>query len=244
MWIDHGKYLEQEAFSRLGATALCAGKSFGDAKSLTPDQVTAALELGGRVLISTSQTHGDAIVAVRSRERTFFPDCDGLLTDMPDVILYMKFADCLPIFFLDPEKQVIGIVHAGWKGTLAEIGIKALALMESEYRCDRSKILIAFGVGISGRNYEVSPDFYGNFASEFGKTFADLSFLYFKKKLYFDNQKFNRLNFLRAGIPPEHIFSNDRCTFADPRFFSYRREKNNPGRNAGIIYRTDLSGER
>jgi YfiH family protein len=148
----------------------------------------------------------------------------------------MKYADCLPIFFWDPQKHVIGIVHSGWRGSLAEIGIAAVFLMEQRYRTKRTDILVAFGIGISASKYEVSIEFYETFVQNAGKAISDQSFIVSEGRLYFDNQRFNVLNFLRNAIPPELLFCNTLCTFEQSRFFSYRREKNNPGRNAVIIF--------
>ena len=66
---------------------------------------------------------------------------DGLVTDEPDVVLVTYYADCVPLYFLDPEKRVIGLAHGGWRGTAGRIGRKMVDKMKAEYGCRPERII-------------------------------------------------------------------------------------------------------
>ncbi|MDR1831366.1 MAG: polyphenol oxidase family protein [Fusobacteriaceae bacterium] len=237
MWRDMGWYLESEEFLSLGARAVFTGKAFGDAKSPETTRLRELPGIGEKALCAGHQVHGEQITVVDEPGPLYREDNDGFLTNRDDVVLYTKYADCLPVFLLDPATGAMGVVHSGWKGSFAAVGLSALRLMERRYGSKISDIRILFGIGIAGRNYVVSGDFRGLFAGKFPPAVTGEAFSFREGKIFFDNQTFNRLLFREAGVPSAHIFTNSLCVYDDPRFFSYRREKENPGRNAGIIYR-------
>ncbi|MDR3259113.1 MAG: peptidoglycan editing factor PgeF [Fusobacteriaceae bacterium] len=238
MFIDRKNYLVLDEFAKFGIMTIFTDKTFGDATAKSKDEVLKRLNIKNKQIVSGHQTHSENIrvISADSDGKDYFENTDGFITDMRNIILYAKYGDCLPIFLLDTQKMVIGVLHSGWKGTFAEIGIKGIDLMGKNYGSLKEDILIGFGVGISWEKYEVSIDFYEKFSDKFEKSIIDESFIFLKEKIYFDNQKFNRLNFLKNGISDNNIITNDLCTYRDKRFFSYRRERNIPGRNAGIIY--------
>ena len=85
-----------------------------------------------------------------------YSDVDGLVTDEPGLCLTTFYADCVPLFFLDPVKKVIGLSHSGWRGTVGKIGKKTVEVMRSEYGCHPEDILAAIGPSICQTCYEVS----------------------------------------------------------------------------------------
>lgn len=125
-------------------------------------------------MVATYQTHTDQIRIVTredrghgvTREKTFF-DIDGLLTQEPGVCLVAYFADCVPLFFADPVKKVVGISHSGWKGTLQGIGAKTVQKMVDYYGCEVKNIYAAIGPSICQSCYEVSEDLLVEFAQHF-----------------------------------------------------------------------------
>jgi YfiH family protein len=238
MFIDRKNHLILDEFAKFGVMTIFTDKTFGDATAKSKEEVLKKLNIKNKKIISGHQTHSKNIrvMSAANDGEDYFENTDGFITDKKNVILYAKYGDCLPIFLLDTKKTVIGVLHSGWKGTFAEIGIKGINLMEKNYGSLKEDILIGFGIGISWEKYEVSMDFYENFSGKFERHIIDKSFIFFKEKIYFDNQKFNHLNFLKNGILDNNIITNNLCTYKDERFFSYRREKYIPGRNAGIIY--------
>ena len=90
----------------------------------------------------TQQTHTTNVKRVYARERgQSFPETDGMITDVPGICLVTSYADCVPLYFVDPVKKVIGLSHSGWRGTVGKIGKVTVEKMEEEFGCDPADIL-------------------------------------------------------------------------------------------------------
>ena len=202
---------------------------------MSKEKIIKDFSLEGKYIVSGFQTHSDNIVAVDSLEKLYFEDTDGFITNRKDIVILTKYADCLPIYFYDIKKEVIGLVHSGWQGSYKEIGKKAIKLMIDKYKCNLESIKVAFGVGISQKNYEVGEDFLQKFKEKFSEDLIENSFKKENRKLYFDNQEFVYRNLLELGLPKENILINNLCTY-DGEFHSYRRDKENSGRNGALIW--------
>ena len=99
----------------------------------------------------------------------YFENTDGFITDRRDIVIYTKYADCLPVYIYDAKNRVISLVHSGWKGTYEEIALESIKLMEQNFNSQREDIIVAFGIGISQRNYEVQENFLQQFSEKFSK---------------------------------------------------------------------------
>lgn len=187
-------------------------------------------------VISGHQVHSAEVVAVREGEEGYFEHCDGFVTNSKKALIYTKYADCLPIYFYDPVKEVIGISHSGWKGTLLGIGVNTLIKMEEEFGCRREDILIGLGPSICMEHYEVSEDFLVPFKERYESLLDEKVFSKRENRWYFDNRELNRRIFMEAGIRREHIFVSTLCTYEEAHLHSYRRDREKSGRNGGFIY--------
>ena len=200
-------------------------------------------------LIHGVQTHSSNIVIVDERVdlvKIPFQDCDGMITNRKDLLLYTKHADCLAIFFYDRVNKVIGICHSGWKGSFDEISKNLIDKMKIEHNSNLEDIIIGIGIGISRKNYEVDKKFYEMFKMKFklilDKTelsfnnIIEKSFKLKKDKIYFDNEKFNFYLLQSYGIDKNNIILSGLCTYEDEELSSYRREGKNSGRNLSYIY--------
>lgn len=200
-------------------------------------------------LVFTDQVHMDVIrVATKAdqgmgiRWKRSYAEVDGLITNETNVPLTIFFADCVPIFFVDPVKKVIGATHSGWRGTVKKIGAKTVSRMEQEYQSKPEDIIAVIGPCICKNCYEVSSDVAHEFASEFTKEQCDL-FLEKKPCLNEQEQKYqldlweaNRLILLEAGLQPEHIIVSELCTMCRCNlFFSHRATKGQRGSMVGVI---------
>ena len=107
--------------------------------------------------------------------------------------------------------------------------------MNKNYGSLKENILIGIGIGISMEKYEVGDEFYENFKSKFSEDLVDCSFSKIDERWHFDNVKFNLENFKKYGISPKNIIVSNECTFKNPRFSSFRRDKN-LARNIGAIF--------
>ena len=119
-----------------------------------------ALGLEGVELTTIGSVHGAAVARVDEPGGSV-DDVDALVTDRPGVALFATYADCYPIVLWDPEKRVVGLVHSGWRGTLAGVATAAIGYMKEEYGCRH--IRAGIGPGICGRCYEVGEEVAGKF---------------------------------------------------------------------------------
>ncbi len=164
-----------------------------------------------------------------------YQDIDGLITDEPGVVLACFFADCVPLYFVDPVKRVIGLAHSGWRGTLDGMGACMLQRMKESFGCSPSDCIAAIGPSICRDCYEVSEDVASLFAAEFegsevvrpgrepGKYQLDLWLA-------------NKLILMRAGVPREQISVTDICTCHNPDYlFSHRASHGRRGNLAAFL---------
>lgn len=237
MYIEGNNYFRIKELEDLGIGAIYTLKSYEDVRKLPKEKFIEDFQLGDRKIVAGYQTHTKNIEIITENSNTFyFENTDGFITDRRDIVIYTKYADCLPIYIYDFKNKVISLVHSGWKGTYEEIALESIKLMEQNFNSKRESILVAFGIGISQRNYEVQENFLQQFSEKFPKDLIEGSFLRKDDKIYFDNQKFNFLNLKRNGILEKNIIVNNYCTYEDKRFHSFRREKENSGRAGGFIY--------
>ena len=121
---------------------------------VAPDRIVCAQQTHtANVHIVTEADAGKGVT--RDRDYT---DVDGLITDVPGLVLYTSHADCVPIYFYDPIRRVIALAHSGWKGTVARIGQVTIRKMTDIYGCRPEDIYAAIGPSICADCYEVSED--------------------------------------------------------------------------------------
>lgn len=193
---------------------------------------TWSCEDGGPVIEAWVQ--GTASVASNPEagcaESIQLPRTDGIITDREDVLLTTVHADCLPVWFYDAEHGAIGLVHAGWRGTLAGIAPKAVKLMQDTYGSDPAQIKAAIGPGISLCCFETGAEVIEAFRREweFADRFAEPAVQRpggAEGKYYIDLKGINVEELLQAGIRRENIEVSEYCTCCmTENFASYRRE--------------------
>jgi len=198
-----------------------------------------ALKIDKNNLVLSNQVHEDKIVNVGKGDcgngilyENKFKSADGLITDEPKVALVTFYADCVPIFFLDPVKKVIALTHSGWKGTVKRIGAKTVEKFVSDYHCERKNIIAAIGPSIHLCHFEVGEEV----AEEFLKEFGEESVKMFGEKPHVDLQKsvFNTLT--QSGINPENITQSGICTYCNwEDLFSHRKTMGKRGNLAAIM---------
>lgn len=195
-------------------------------------------------IVCSDQTHTTNVRKVGKDDRgkgLLFPrnyhDVDGLITNEPEVTLATFYADCVPLYLVDPVKKAIGLSHSGWRGTVGKIGKVTVEAMEREFGSRPEDILTAIGPSICQECYEVSEDV----AEEFRKIYPRELW----NALLWDkgNGKYQlnlweacRRNFLEAGILPEHIVLPEICTCCNPDFlFSHRASQGKRGNLAAFL---------
>ena len=176
------------------------------------------------------QVHGADILCADAprNQNTGFQKADGILTDNPGVSLFMRFADCVPILLADPNKRVIGIVHAGWQGTALQISRVAVERMKEKYGSDPDDIFAGIGPSICPSCYQVGEEVLSSFTKSFGKA-AEKFFLLQQGKLYLDLWEANRFTLALSGV--KNIEIAGLCTAENlDDWFSHRAENGKTGR--------------
>jgi hypothetical protein len=145
---------------------------------------------------------------------------DGLLTREKNVFLSVTVADCLPIFLYEPKKQIIGILHAGWRGLEKNIISIAADKMRNELACVPENILAGIGPAICQKHFEVGE--------EVAKKFKDYpeAVLDEDEKIFLDLKRVAETQLINAGVKRENIEISRECVFELPdKYFSHRRDK-------------------
>lgn len=190
-------------------------------------------------LVFTRQTHTDIVRKVtweNAGEGLFLPvepECDALITDEPGLVLAAFTADCTPILLHDPVTGAVGAVHAGWRGTVADIAGKTVKAMCESYGCCPENIRAAIGPNIGICCFETDrdvPDAVLTVLGEEGKRFIRKTGV----KFHVDLKGVNRELLTRAGV--KHIDVSEECTACEPdRFWSHRVVGSARGSLAALI---------
>ena len=146
---------------------------------------------------------------------------DALITITPGLAVSVRTADCLPILLADPQTGAAAAIHAGWRGTAARIVMETVANMRNQFGTRPSDLRAAIGPGIGVCCYEVGQEV----ARQFGLTSAG----------HIDLAQANRHQLMESGVPEAQIDVLGLCTFCDPRFHSWRRDRDHAGRMISYI---------
>ena len=186
----------------------------------------------------TQQTHTTNVVVVKAEDKgKRFAETDGMITNVPGICLVTFYADCVPLYFVDPVKKVIGLSHSGWRGTVGKMGKVTVEKMTTEYDCDPKDILAAIGPSICQDCYEVSEDVIDCFKEKFDEHLWDN--LFYQKengKYQLNLWEANHQIFLESGISEEHIAVTNVCTHCNPDvLFSHRTTGNARGNVSAFL---------
>lgn len=201
-------------------------------------RIAAAIGFEMESIVTSDQTHTANVRRITEEDRGNgitkprpYKDVDGIITNVPGIVLATFYADCVPLYFVDPVHKAIGLSHSGWRGTVAKIGKVTVEKMREEYGTKPEEIYAAVGPSICQDCYEVSEDV----AEEFRHAFCPEHWgaLFYKKengKYQLNLWEANRIVFLEAGIPEDHISMPNLCTCCNPEFlFSHRASKGKRG---------------
>jgi len=221
-------------------------------------RIAAAIGFPYERMVFSYQTHTTNVREVTEkdcgkgylRERDY-KDVDGLVTNVPGVVLTTFYADCVPLFFVDPVHKAIGLSHSGWRGTVNDIAGVTVEKMKELYETKPSDLVAAIGPSICQDCYEVGEDVICQVREGFLEALWPV--LFTKKETTKPERRENELadnaqkyqlnlweccrqNMLRAGLRPEHITVTDLCTCCNPEiFFSHRASHGKRGNLAGFL---------
>jgi conserved hypothetical protein, YfiH family len=197
-----------------------------------------------RRLVFSDQVHETVIRKVTEEDagkgitrESDITETDGLMTNVKDLPLITFYADCVPVFFYDPVKEVVAMNHSGWRGTVKNISRHMVEALNKEYGCEASDLICAVGPSICQNCYEVSEDV----AEAFKDAYLPEQYMKMTKnigngKYLLDLHRANYYNLTGAGILPEHINVTDICTCCNPDFlFSHRASHGKRGNLGAVI---------
>lgn len=210
--------------------SLNMSSSVGDAPKCVAEnrrRVVAAVAGSAFTVVAPEQVHGDTVALIDEASAGEAIQADALITGIPNILLMMYFADCVPVYLCDPRRSAIGLVHAGWRGAAKNIAGKAVESMRQQLGVEPWTLLAAIGPSISAANYEVGKDVVDEIwdaipmgASQAVVPRSDLAGTYL---LNLRMIVFAQLQ--AAGLDPDNIAVSDECTFANRKeFFSHRRD--------------------
>lgn len=200
-----------------------------------------ALQLDLDNVVCCQQVHGNQVAVVGDRHRglgaytlsTALADYDAMITKSPGLVLMSFYADCIPMFFFDPRQRVIGLAHAGWKGTMSRIAAAMVLSLKSEFGTDPADIQVFIGPGIDKCCFQIKEDLKAKVQREFTAVHDIIK--KDERGYFWDLKATNRKILLDEGILPRHISSSKLCTGCEARFFSYRREGGITGRMGAVL---------
>ena len=222
--------------------------SADDRECVHQNRVTAVRALAGDAparLVTARQVHGTHVELLRKADSSFETsdgrstlEADGLVTDLPDLLLGMQAADCVPVLVADIRLRVVAAFHAGWRGTVAGIVEQGIARMRAEFGSEPKDLTAAVGPAIGVCCYAVGEEV----ETRFREAFSDASTLFEQHgdAPHLNLAEANRRQLLAAGLDPERIFLTHQCTACSwlagrRRFFSHRAEHGHTGRAMGLI---------
>ena len=209
-------------------------------------------------LVTVRQVHSDVIHVVRSPHPGPLVG-DGLITNVPGIVLGILVADCFPVLLVDSKNKAVGAFHCGWRPTAKRMVEKGLGIMRREFGTRAEDVYAAIGPGIQSCCYEVGEELREQFESQFAYA-ADLfhsvqdsdpvrekyPMLFMNQrapghgdlciKLHLDLREANRRQLLVLGVPEKNISALPDCTACNTRkFFSHRAERGKTGRMMAVV---------
>ena len=195
-------------------------------------------------MVLSHQTHTTNIRVVTGKDagaglvkKRDYENVDGLITNIPNLPLVTFYADCVPLYFVDPVHRAIGLSHSGWRGTVNRMGQCTVEAMKAEYHSRPEDILACIGPSICSECYEIGEEV----AQEFEKAFLPAQNEQILKqkpdgKYLLNLWKANEIILLEAGIKKEHLAITDVCTKCNPDLlYSHRVMGNQRGNLAAFL---------
>jgi YfiH family protein len=233
----HALFTRRGGVSPVPWASLNVGAMVGD----EPDRVSAnrrlsleALGLPAESVFDVWQVHSaDVVLASGPRREAPAVQGDGIVTDRGGISLMMRFADCVPILLFDPVRRSIGIVHAGWLGTVRQIVRQAIVRMMDEFGSRPADVRAGIGPSIAAHHYPVGPEVVESFRKSFGAD-AEPHLTQGTGGTHLDLWSATEHLLRREGV--EQVEVAGLCTACDTEdWYSHRAEGGRTGRFGAVI---------
>jgi purine-nucleoside/S-methyl-5'-thioadenosine phosphorylase / adenosine deaminase len=256
-WLRHGFSTRVGGQSVFPKASLNLGfTEFDSRKAVEANRVAffEAIGLEGFSIVHLRQSHSDRVALIESRDLTYaIIEADAVITGVPQIVLTVLTADCVPILMVDSGSHAIGVVHAGWRGTAQGIAAKTVETLVRKGGGPVSGLKVAIGPSIRACCYEVGEDV----LAALQKTIPAAE-KYFSRpphdgkptlpagssgsgagegeKFFLDLAAVNRDQLMEAGLRAKDISISPACTGCHPElFFSHRKESGRTGRMMAAI---------
>lgn len=207
-------------------------------------RLAGAMETDVSKFVFTDQTHTTNVRRVTAedagkgivKERDY-TDIDGLITNEPGLVLSTFYADCVPLYFVDPVHRAIDMSHSGWKGTVGKMGAVTITAMKREFGTEAKDLVCAIGPSICQDCYEVSEDVADAFKEAFPGHADEILLDKKNGKYQLDLWRTNEIVLTEAGVLKENIAVTNICTCCNPDLlFSHRASHGKRGNLGAFIY--------
>ncbi|MCK5062243.1 peptidoglycan editing factor PgeF [Candidatus Parcubacteria bacterium] len=198
------------------------GNNFDDHVLENRKKFFTQLNIDSKRIVSAGLQHGNNIKIVGQQHAgQFIQNTDGLITNKKNLFLTVTVADCLPIYFYDFKKEVIGIAHAGWQGIVKNIVNKTIQVMTDVYKSGPGNILVYIGPHIQKCHFEIKNEAIKKL-NKYSKYFVIKN----NKKIFVDLSKIVKEQLLNENVSDNNIEVSRECTYClNNKYFSYRRDK-------------------
>jgi polyphenol oxidase len=208
-------------------------KAFFTVKSLGADidRISSVMSIKKDRIFLPLQKHTDKVLVLDAEKGS--GECDAVVTRKTGILIGVRVADCVPVLLCDKRRSTVGVVHAGWRGTAAQIIKKTIYVMAEKFGSCHEDILIALGPSIKRDCYGVGAEVEEAVRKATGE--GD----YWVRSCgqsYVDLPSANAQQALSTGVPPENIWISGECTYCNPeKYHSYRYHKDYNGGQGGFI---------
>lgn len=237
--VKHAVFTRQGGVSDAPYDSLNVGSTVGDEISHVRQNLQrafAAVDRKFESMFDSWLVHGTDVQIARAPRPADWarpPKADIIITGQPEVTLFMRYADCVPILLYDPQRRAVAVAHAGWRGTVARVPSVAVAALSQQYGSRAQDLLAAIGPAISVERYEVGEEVVQAVQAVFGSQASELLPAH-GDRTHFDLVAANRLILQQAGV--ENIEAADLCTASNPEdWFSHRGSGGRTGRFGALI---------
>lgn len=238
--IKHAMITRQGGVSPAPWNSLNVGGTVGDEHERVLENRRRVFDALGRdfhSMYDVWQVHGNNVICTDAPRdlSTAHLKADAILTDQPAVTLFMRFADCTPIMLYDPIKRVVGLVHAGWQGTVKKTAAFAIQAMQDRYGVSATDVFAVIGPSIGAHHYEVGNEVAEQVRQAFA---ADASALLTENgsgdRVQFDLWRANQIVLEQAGVRNVEVAGIcTACNLQD--WYSHRAEHGRTGRFGALI---------
>ena len=236
--VKHGIFTRRGGVSPQPWKSLNLGGTVGDDQARVMEnkkRVLEALNCESDSLFEVQQVHkARVLIAEEPQYRPGeLPKADAVITNNPKVTLLMRFADCVPLLFFDPGREVVGLAHAGWKGTLQKIALKTIQSMKEVYGTKPEEVIAGIGPSIGPDHYQVRGDVIKKVKANFPNAYPQL-LREGAGTVKFNLWEANRQALSETGV--QRIEVAEICTACHVQdWFSHRAENGNTGRFGALI---------